>query len=127
MLGTEHRAAGTFNEYLITHPIRKAKKNTRIDPLGREASAHMDFIFNRTACGSPKLALVRPVPHQVSEKYYPPRTLLYRCSDEFGCCTDEDETCQPIIEETVHLPFWVSDDLVLKIKFNITQFFESQN
>lgn len=102
MLGTEGTAAAAFNGYRSQTLLNDA------------AFLHLINITN-VKCEWPKPVLVR-LPHQVSVRYYPPSAWLHRCSDEFGCCIKEYETCQPIREVTVELPFFVSDDLVLNIK-----------
>lgn len=90
-----------FNEYQLTKPLT--------------ASEHFQSMLRDVGakCRWPRRVLVRPKPHQVSVKYYPHCTWLYRCSDDFGCCQSEDETCQPKEEVTVELPFYVSVDIVL--------------
>lgn len=114
MLSTYDKVETAFNAYQLTKPRRPPTAFEHFQSMSRDEGAK---------CRWPKPVLVRPKPHQVSVKYYPHCTWLYRCSDDFGCCQSEDKSCQPIEEVTVELPFYVSDDIVLNIKFITTQFF----
>lgn len=57
------------------------------------------------ACHSPHPTIVLVNNTDPSKVYMPRATVLHRCSDSTGCCTDPSNTCEAIEMQTVELYF----------------------
>lgn len=72
------------------------------------ASLHFSRALREANCKKPLPRVVHIGALLVSsrKKFLPHCTVLYKCSQETGCCHSEDQVCGPKSIQTVALPFW---------------------
>lgn len=56
----------------------------------------------------PKVISVQSEHPDPSKTYTPHCTILHRCAEDTGCCTNLETKCGPKTQVTVHLYFYVS-------------------
>ncbi|XP_076318800.1 uncharacterized protein LOC143229849 [Tachypleus tridentatus] len=74
----------------------------------RQANDHFLGVRSRTTCKIPRpqVVRVRDIFPDTSKQYVPRCTILHRCSDQTGCCDDDQHKCGPLQVQEVTLYFY---------------------
>ncbi|KAJ6217708.1 hypothetical protein RDWZM_008865 [Blomia tropicalis] len=90
---------------LYSKPIdANHKRSITADDYAR-AFDHGARVRAEGMCHNPHPTIVYVNTTDPSKVYMPRGTVLHRCSDRTGCCTDPTKTCEPIEMQTVELYF----------------------
>ncbi|OTF83400.1 PDGF-and VEGF-related factor 3-like protein [Euroglyphus maynei] len=70
-----------------------------------KAFDHGVRVRNDGACHQPRPMIIYVNKTDPSKVHLPRGTLLHRCNDQTGCCTNPNENCVPIEMQTIELYF----------------------
>ena len=84
---------------------RTRKESSKLRDLQLLAEEHRTQM--KTSCHIPRQQVFYPKTGDPSKGLIPRGTLLYRCNQYSGCCSQPSYSCQPIETETVEKVFYV--------------------
>ncbi|XP_013794046.1 uncharacterized protein LOC106478078 [Limulus polyphemus] len=87
---------------LVAHNIQEKLEEVR------QANDHFLKIRKMATCKTPSPQVIRVKDYfpDSSKQYVPRCTILHRCSDQSGCCDDEQHKCGPLRVQEVTLHFY---------------------
>ncbi|XP_074602174.1 uncharacterized protein LOC141855885 [Brevipalpus obovatus] len=107
---TINRTTNTNTNITVSSPS-VSSSTTSATPSRRDsmlASFHFNRALREARCKDPlpRVVHISDVYMSSRKKYLPHCTVLFRCSQDTGCCHSEDMVCGPKTIQTVKLNFW---------------------
>lgn len=93
------------NIFLSVSSNDVSNKRSMITEDYAKAFDHGARVRNEGACHQPKPMIIYVNKTDPSKVHLPRGTVLHRCSDQTGCCSNPSENCVPIEMQTVELYF----------------------